>query len=69
MKYPPKKQIKKKTEDLVRTIRNYVRGHTPAYTVKDELKCLFTDLVLEAQNEEQLENPHFPALLEEWEGK
>lgn len=63
MKYPGKKQIEKKTQDLVRTMRNYIRGNTKAYAVKNEFRCLFTDLFLDAGG--QAENAWI-RLMKEW---
>lgn len=53
MKYPDKKQIKRKTEDFVRQVRLYIRGITKPYNVKNELNCLFIDLVLEVSKKDE----------------
>lgn len=41
------KQIKEKSEELVRNMRLYVIGLQPPIMVKNSLKCLFTDVYLD----------------------
>lgn len=47
MSYPPKEQIKKKTDDFVRMLRLYIKGMTNIINVKNELNCLYIDLTLD----------------------
>lgn len=65
MKYPDKKQIKRKTEELARLIRLYIMNIAPPSMVRNGFNCLFTDLFLEISNndDEQAVHGHFDTLL------
>jgi len=68
MAYPDKKQITKKKEDLVRSIRHYLLGFGNAELVKNELKCLFTDIFLDEENrtEGKTKYGNFEAMIKKW---
>lgn len=56
-KYPTKKDIEEHTRQLVASIRQYLRGYDKnADFVKNGLRVLFTDLVLEADNNSFIPN-------------
>ena len=50
-KYPTKKDVEKHTQQLVSSLRQYFRGLSRKDFIKNDFQCLFTDLLLEAQNE------------------
>ena len=61
MKYPTKKDIEKHTEQLLKGLRSYILGYDKkANFVNNDLRCLFIDLVLEANNLNlDVENAHY----------
>jgi hypothetical protein len=69
MVYPNNKQIQKKKEDLTRCLRNFHMGFATAQMVKNEFKCLFTDVGLDMSNKHDkfCENGNFEAMLKDWE--
>ena len=48
--YPNQKQIDKKTKEVERIIRLYILGYSTPFMVRNALKCLFTDVMLDITN-------------------
>lgn len=67
-KYPDNNQIEKKKEDLTRTLRLFHLGHATSQMVKNEFKCLFTDIGLDMSNKHDkfCENGNFEQMIKEW---
>ncbi len=67
--YPNKKQIKRKTEDLIRSLYYYHLGLCPAHMVLNEFKCLFTDVgldILHNHEKEPLVNGNFEQMIHQF---
>lgn len=67
-KYPDEEQIRNKTEDLLRCLRNFHLGVASADSVMSEFRCLFTDIGLDMSNKHDkfCENGNFEAMIRAW---
>lgn len=68
-KYPDKKQIKRKTEDFLRSLNQYHLGMCTPQMLRNELQCLFTDTMLDMMNKHpEMVGPesNFKQLLAQW---
>ena len=67
--YPTKQDIEKHTKQLVGGLRQYFRGYDKNKDfLKNDFRCLYGDLLLEASNEDVLDNKitiNFDVLLQE----
>ncbi len=66
--YPDEEQIKKKTEEFLRSLRQFHMGVVSADHVRNEFKCLFIDIGLDVQNKHDkfCEKGNFEHMISKW---
>ena len=65
--YPNQKQIDKKTKEVERLLRLYITGHTKPIMVRNALKCLFTDVMLDITNHDMYwKSGNFEQMIKDW---